>query len=298
MKDRLLLLTATFFWGCAFVAQKVSTGSMGAFSFNAVRFLIGFIGLYPVAWWLNRRPVSFTEKPPHWLTQTVACAILGFILFGGASLQQLGLFYTTAGKAGFITALYIIVVPLMGLFLYNPLRLNHVIGCFLALTGLYFLAYHSDGSPFNMGDLLVLVGVVFWTLHILVIDRFVHYYRGVNLALGQFLFCSLYNFIALFLAGENLTLNGILAAAIPLLYCGLLSSSVAYTLQIVGQEHVPPTEASLLLSTEMIWSALAGFVLLDESMTSREFLGCLLMSAGIYLAQIPSRILFKSKEKR
>lgn len=290
MKDRILLLTATFVWGCAFVAQKVSTGALGAFAFNGIRFVVGFLALLPVVWWLNRKPVTLEDKPPEWLSLPVACAIQGFALFAGASLQQLGLFYTTAGKAGFITALYIIVVPIVGIFLHNPLRLSHITGTIAAVLGLYLLAFHSDGSPLNIGDVLELAGVLFWTLHIFIIDRFVHYYRGVHLALGQFLFAALYNFLAMPLAGERLTWAAVADAAIPILYCGIFSSAIGYTLQIVGQEHVPPTEASLLLSCEMIWSALAGFFLLNETMTLREFSGCLLMASGIYMAQIPSRI--------
>lgn len=295
MKDRILLLTATFVWGCAFVAQKVSTGSLGAFAFNGIRFVVGFLALLPVVWWLNRKPVVLEAKPPAWLNLPAACAIQGFALFAGASLQQLGLFYTTAGKAGFITALYIIVVPIVGIFLHNPLRLSHITGTIAAVIGLYLLAFHSDGSPLNIGDVLELAGVLFWTLHIFIIDRFVHYYRGVYLALGQFLFAALYNFLAMPLVGEAVTWAAVVDAAIPILYCGIFSSAVGYTLQIVGQEHVPPTEASLLLSCEMIWSALAGFFVLGETMTIRELSGCLLMAAGIYMAQIPSRIVLELK---
>lgn len=292
IKDRFFLLAATFFWGCAFVAQRVSTDTIGAFAFNGIRFWIGALSIVPVVWWVSRKKVPDFDVPPSFLSLPAACAILGFILFAGASLQQIGMFYTTAGKAGFITALYIVVVPILGLFLHNPLQLSHIMGCLTAVAGLYLLAFHSDGQPLNIGDLLELAGVIFWALHILIVDRFVRYYRGVYLALGQFIFCGIYNFLSMPLAGETLTWAAVLASAIPILYCGIFSSGVGYTLQIVGQEHVPPTEASLLLSCEMIFSALAGFFILGESMTLRELSGCILMSIGIFAAQIPSRIVF------
>ncbi len=179
VKDRFFLLAATFFWGCAFVAQRVSTDTIGAFAFNGIRFWVGALFIVPVVWWISRKQAPDFDTPPSYLSLPAACAILGFVLYAGASLQQIGMFYTTAGKAGFITALYIVVVPILGLFLRNPLRLSHIAGCLTALAGLYLLAFHSDGQPLNIGDVLELAGVIFWALHILIVDRFVRYYRGV-----------------------------------------------------------------------------------------------------------------------
>lgn len=297
MKDRFLLLLATFFWGCAFAFQRMSTDTIGPFAFNGIRFWIGAAAIVPIVWWVSRKPAEKAATPPSWLTLPVACAILGFFLFSGASLQQIGMIYTTAGKAGFITALYIIAVPIMGIFLYNPLCLSHIGGCITAVIGLYLLAFHSDGSALNLGDILELIGVFFWALHILIIDRFVRYFRSVYLAIGQFIFCGLYNFAAMPLVGESVTWAAVVASAIPILYCGIFSSGVGYTLQIVGQEKVPPTEASLLLSCEMIWGAIGGFVVLGEIMTGRELMGCILMAAGIFMAQLPSRVIFTLKKK-
>ncbi len=286
---RLFLLTAAFFWGCAFVAQRMSTGAIGAFGFNGMRFLLGALCVMPVIIWLSKKHDGPKETKPCAIPLIGACAICGFILYSGAALQQLGIFYTTAGKAGFITALYIVVVPIIGTFLKKPLCISHVIGCLTAVVGLYFLAYHSDNSFINLGDLLCLVGVTFWSLHILVIDRFVQSYSGLSLAVGQFLFCALFNFLTMPFVGEELTVTQLVDSAIPILYCGIFSSGIGFTFQIIGQKNVPATEASLLMSFEMIFGALSGFLILGEMMTTREFMGCILMTVGIFAAQIPSR---------
>lgn len=297
MKYRFFLILTAFFWGCAFVAQRVGMDHIGPFGFNGVRFWVGALAVLPLVWWLRRTSTDVYQKPPAWLRLPVACTILGFILFMGSALQQWGLLYTTAGKAGFITSLYIVVVPLLGLFLKHPLRLSHVLGCVVATFGVYLLAFHGGGEAMNFGDLLVLIGVLFWSLHILCISRFVPYFSGVELAVGQFFMCGVFNFIALIPFGETLTMAGILAAAVPILYCGIFSSGIAYTLQIIGQKKVPPTEASLLCSLEMIFSVLAGMLLLDETMTIREVLGCIFMTIGIVAAQLPSRIILSLRKE-
>lgn len=290
---RLFLLTAAFFWGCAFVAQRMSTGAIGAFGFNGLRFLLGALCILPIVMWLSKKQGHSTETKPCAIPLIGACAICGFILYSGAALQQLGLFYTTAGKASFITALYIVTVPIMGTLLKKPLCLSHVIGCITAVVGLYFLAYHGDNGSINIGDVLCLIGVIFWSLHILVIDRFVQSYSGLSLSIGQFLFCALFNFLTMPFIGEELTVAQIVDSAIPILYCGIFSSAIGFTFQIIGQKKVPPTEASLLMSCEMIFGALSGFLLLGEMMTTREFIGCILMTTGIFAAQIPSRQLLR-----
>lgn len=284
----MLLLTA-FVWGCAFVAQRTGMETIGPFAFNGLRFWLGAASLLPVIYMTRRQAEPAERARPKYITIWSASLLLGFFLFAGSSFQQIGLIYTTAGKAGFITSLYIIAVPLIGLVMKNTLRLSHIAGCFIAVSGLYLLAFHDGGSSVNFGDMLNLIGVFFWSLHILFIDRLVPYFSGVRLAAGQFVACGLYNFIAMPLYGETLTLAAVTASAVPILYCGILSSGVGYTLQIVAQRNVPPTEASLLCSFEMIFSALAGFILLGEWMSLRELLGCALMTVGIFSAQIPSR---------
>lgn len=292
MKYRFLLLLTAFFWGCAFVAQRTGMEYIGPFGFNAVRFLVGTLAVLPVIYWQQHtasKPIQ--QHRPSWLTLPRACAILGLLLFTASALQQWGLLFTTAGKAGFITSLYIVVVPLFGLFVNMPLRLSHIGGCIVATAGVYLLAFPGSGQSINAGDVWELIGVLFWSFHILCISRFAPYFSGVKLAAGQFFTCSLFNFAAMFLSGESLSAAAISNAAIPILYCGIFSSSIAYTLQIIGQQHVPPTEASLLCSFEMIFSALAGAIILGEMMSLQEITGCILMTAGIFAAQIPSRII-------
>lgn len=291
MKYRLMLLTAALFWGGAFVAQRISTDTMGPFAFNGLRFWLGAIVIAPIAMWLSRGSRSpVYDKLPH-ITLPIACIILGTVLFTGSAFQQVGLIYTTASKAGFITALYIIIVPFLGLFLRNPLRLSHIAGCFIAIVGLYLFAFHSDGQPINFGDILQLIGTLFWSLHILLIGLFAPYFSGIHLSIGQFFICGALNFIVMIIIGEPLNWAIISASAIPILYCGILSSGAGFTLQVLGQKKVPPTEASLLCSFEMIFSALAAFLILGEVLNPRELTGCILISIGVFAAQIPSRII-------
>ena len=312
MKNRLLLLLVAFVWGTTFIFQRISAGTMGTFSFIGLRFLLGALSILPLVFWQQRRmkhaalqklndktgsPGAKSNKIstqpsdtpwPLWL-----CGFLiGCMLFGGSAFQQQALFYTTAGKAAFITSLYIIAVPLMGLLIGQPLRITHIIGCIFAVAGLYFLAFRSDGQPLNFGDFLTLVGVLFWTMQILFIDRFVRWYPGIYLAEGQFITASILGFLGVPLNGETLSVEMIRQTAVPILYAGLMSSGVGYTLQIIGQAKVPPTEATMLMSCEMIFGALSGFLFLNEMMTLREFAGCILMTCGIFMAQFPGRIVW------
>lgn len=326
MRDRLLLLLVALVWGTTFIFQRVSTGTMGTFSFIGLRFVLGAFAILPLVLWQKRRlennsskekkqrcmasvssdisvsgsadghknAVTKPDKPwPLWLCDF----IIGCMLFGGSAFQQQALIYTTAGKAAFITSLYIIAVPLVGLLVGQPLRITHIFGCLLAVSGLYFLAFRSDGQPLNFGDFLTLVGVLFWTLQILFIDRFVRWYPGIYLAEGQFITAAVLGFIGLFLTGESLNGEIIRQTAIPVLYAGLVSSGVGYTLQIIGQAKVPPTEATMLMSCEMIFGALSGFLFLNETMTMREFMGCLLMTGGIFMAQVPGRIVWYGRRR-
>ena len=310
MKDRLLLLLVAFVWGTTFIFQRISTGTMGTFSFIGLRFLLGALAILPLVFRQKDRQEkpSSTEKnnvspasaantgPPHrhskpWPLWLCGC-IIGCMLFGGSAFQQQALIYTTAGKAAFITSLYIIAVPLAGLLIGHSLRITHITGCILAVTGLYFLAFRSDGQPLNFGDFLTLVGVLFWTLQILFIDRFVRWYPGIYLAEGQFITASILGFAGVLLTQEALSAEIIRQTAIPVLYAGIMSSGVGYTLQIIGQAKVPPTEATMLMSCEMIFGALSGFLFLHEALTLREFAGCFLMTCGVFMSQLPGRIVW------
>ena len=289
MKYRLMLLLTALIWGCAFVAQRTIADIMGPFSFNALRFCLGTAALVPLLFVLKNTPTPRQKENMKKPSFVLICTAIGFFLFAGSAFQQIGLIYTTAGKASFITSLYIVAVPLLGLALKNALRISHIFGCLIAVIGLYLLAFHAAGTTINIGDMFELVGVFFWSCHILCIGRFAPSYPGIFLSFGQFIACTIFNFIAMFINGEILTLSIIAASATAILYCGLFSSCVGYTLQIIAQRHVAPTEASLLCSFEMIFGALAGVLLLGEWMSSREFIGCLLMTIGIFSAQIPSR---------
>ena len=310
MKDRLLLLLVAFVWGTTFIFQRISTGTMGTFSFIGLRFLLGALAILPLVFrqkdWQEKlistenntaSPASAANTgPPHrqdkpWPLWLCGC-IIGCMLFGGSAFQQQALIYTTAGKAAFITSLYIIAVPLAGLLIGHSLRITHITGCILAVTGLYFLAFRSDGQPLNFGDFLTLVGVLFWTLQILFIDRFVRWYPGIYLAEGQFITASILGFAGVLLTQEALSAEIIRQTAIPILYAGIMSSGVGYTLQIIGQAKVPPTEATMLMSCEMIFGALSGFLFLHEAMTLREFAGCFLMTCGVFMSQLPGRIVW------
>ncbi|MDY6290950.1 MAG: DMT family transporter [Succiniclasticum sp.] len=311
MKNRLILLLVALVWGTTFIFQRISTGTMGTFSFIGLRFILGAAAILPLVFLQKKRNNTAAQQPadakkthavaeipdapetketpwPLWLC---GC-IIGCMLFGGSAFQQQALIYTTAGKAAFITSLYIIAVPLVGLLIGQPLRITHIVGCLLSVCGLYFLAFQNDGQPLNFGDFLTLIGVLFWTLQILFIDRFVRWYPSIYLAEGQFITASVLGFIGVFLTGEPLSAEAIRQTAVPILYAGIMSSGVGYTLQIIGQAKVPPTEATMLMSCEMIFGALSGFLFLNETMTLREFSGCLLMTGGIFLAQLPGRIIW------
>ncbi|MEE3380512.1 MAG: DMT family transporter [Succiniclasticum sp.] len=305
MKNRICLLTAALIWGTTFLFQRVSTGTIGTFSFITIRSLLGALAVLPILLFYRHKKAlrarSGNDVPPPgrkgW-PLWVCCVIIGCILFAGSALQQAALIYTTAGKAAFITALYIVLVPILGLVLYRPLRLTHVLGCALGSAGLYLLTYQGGGEAFNFGDLLAFAGVLFWALHIIAVDRFVEWHPGIYLADGQLAVDCVLGLAAVFLTGEDLTWQAVSATAIPLLYAGIMSSGVAYALQIIGQEGVPPTEASMLLSMEMIFGALSGALFLGETMTARELTGAAIMFAGVLTAQVPGRILWYRRMSR
>ena len=264
MKSLTLILTALI-WGAAFVAQSVGMDYLGPFTFNAARFFIGGLVLLPVIPLLDRLGGHTPDKSPAARRALVRGGLLCGLALGAASTaQQFGVQYTTVGKAGFITALYIVLVPLLGAFV-GRRPAGRIWGSVaLAVVGLYLLC--MEGSfRLGLGDLLVLGCSVLFAVHILIIDRFSPLVDGVRLSCLQFF----------------------VAAAVSAV--GMLSSGVGYTLQVVGQKGMDPTVASLLLSLESVFSVLAGWVLLHQSMSGRELAGCALMFAGILLAQLPAR---------
>ncbi|SFE79624.1 Permease of the drug/metabolite transporter (DMT) superfamily [Paenibacillus catalpae] len=286
LKSSLFLLIAAFIWGFAFVAQRQGMEHTGPFTFNAVRFVLGAISLIPLIWIMDRKSGQTKQQiRTSFRSASVYGLCTGLILFAGASLQQIGLLYTTAGKAAFVTGLYIVIVPFIGLFLKQRLSLNSGIGAVLAVIGLYLLCM-TDNMTLGKGDLYELIGALFWSAHILMIDRFSRRTDVLKLSLVQIVTCSLLSFIVAF-STEKIELSGLYDAIIPLLYGGICSVGIAYTLQIVGQKNAHPTQAAIILSLETVFAAIGGFLLLDEVLGVRGGFGCLFMLVGMIVPQLP-----------
>lgn len=285
----ILLLTATI-WGVAFVSQSVGMDYVGPFTFNAIRSLIGAAVLVPVVFLMQKLSGETDEQKIHrkedrtWIGGGVCC---GVILAAASSFQQFGIKYTTVGKAGFITAMYIIMVPVLGVFFGKKVGVRIAVSVAVAVAGLYLLCM-TESFRLETGDILVMVCAVIFSFHIMVIDHFSPLTDGVKMSCMQFLTCGILCGICMFLF-ESPKLSMILAAWKPILYAGVLSCGVGYTLQIIGQKGMNPTVASLIMSLESVISVLAGFVLLHEILSKRELFGCVLMFAAIILAQLPGK---------
>ncbi|WP_303001864.1 DMT family transporter [uncultured Dialister sp.] len=285
MKYRLLLLSAALIWGFAFVAQVVGMDTVGPFTFNGVRFVIGSLALLPFLYFHREEKSPVSTSIPLW----AAFLMVGIPLFLGATLQQVGLQYTTASKTSFLTANYLLMVPIAGLFLGQPLLRNYLIGAILAMTGVYFISITED-LTISYGDGLMLICAMAFTLQIHMLNYLTQRFSPVLLSAGQFMVTGLLNLLLAFLF-ETPTLAGLQGAAWPILYTGILSTSVAYTLQAVGQKYMPPTEASMILSMEMVFGGISGILFLDESFTLRQTIGVIAMTCGVFLSQIPSPVL-------
>lgn len=289
IKSDTLLLLAAVIWGFAFVAQRVGMQYVGPFTFNAVRFALGSLALVPliaVGW--RPSPVGKRDAgPKKTKTLVVGSTLAGAVLFAGASLQQIGIVYTTAGKAGFITGLYVILVPILGLALRHRPGWGTWAGASSATVGLYLLSV-TEGLALARGDSLVLASAFFWAAHVLIIGWLVSAVDPIRLACIQFATCSVLSFLAAF-AVETIALGDILAAAVPILYGGLLSVGIAYTLQVVAQRDAPPAHAAILLSLETVFAAFGGWLILEEVLSPRALVGCALMLGGILLSQLNRR---------
>lgn len=286
IKNGLMLLLTAFIWGTAFVAQSVGMDYLEPFTFNGVRSLIGGVALLPCIWILQklngRSEDTGTKK--DLIAGGLACGVL---LFAASSLQQIGIKYTTAGKAGFITAFYIVIVPVMGVFLHKKIGWKIWLAVVLAVAGLYFLCI-TESFSVGKGDILVFLCALVFAVHILVIDHFAPKVDGVKMSCIQFFVCGILSVPFMF-ALETPKITAVMTAWMPILYAGVLSCGVAYTLQILGQKNVNPAVASLLLSLESCFSVLAGWIVLGERLSIREMSGCILMFAAIILAQVPEK---------
>ncbi len=282
----LLLLTATI-WGTAFVAQSVGMDHVGPFTFICVRYWIGGLFLLPCIRLLDRvvgRPAA--AAPENRRVHLIGGVCCGAALFVASVLQQLGIQRTSVGKAGFLTALYILIVPLLGLFVGKRVS-RRIWGCVaVALVGMYLLCM-TESLSVSTGDLLVMLCAVGFSIHILVIDHFSPRVDGVRMSCIQFFTAGALGIVPMLL--EQPDLSSLLAAAAPILYAGVLSSGVAYTLQVVAQKDTDPTVATLIMSLESVISMLAGWVILGQALSPRELAGCALVFAAIIVAQLPER---------
>ncbi len=290
LQGTMMLLLTALIWGSSFVAQRAGMEYIGPFTFNGIRSLIGGLVLIPVIFLFSKEKnaeLTEDEKKAGKKTLLLGGILCGIVLFAASSLQQIGMVYTTAGKAGFITALYIVLVPILGVFIRKKVKPIVWLCVILAVAGLYLLCM-TDGLSLGRGDLLVLLCAFAFSIHILVIDYFAPRTDGVALSCIQFFVCGILSLFPMFLA-ETPVWSAILDCWIPILYAGVLSCGVAYTLQILAQKHTDPTVASLLLSLESVFAAIAGAIILHEQLAPRELAGCVLMFAAIIIAQLPSK---------
>ncbi|QSX31799.1 DMT family transporter [Shewanella cyperi] len=287
-----MLLVAAVIWGLGFVAQRLGMDHLAPFAFNGIRFFIGALSLVPLIWWLKQRGSLTLTTDGLWR----GALLCGGLLFIGASLQQVGLLYTTAANAGFITGLYIVLVPVLGLALKHKTGSNTWAGCVLALVGLYLLSIR-DGLSIGLGDGLQLIGALFWAVHILAIDHFARRHAPVLLACLQFFVCALLSALVSVVL-ETTSWSGVIGGWQALAYSGLISVGVAYTLQVLAQKHAHPAHAAIILSLETVFAAIGGVWLLDEQLDGRALVGCGLMLLGMLVSQVPLRYLVKSRHQQ
>ncbi|MDR1916508.1 MAG: DMT family transporter [Synergistaceae bacterium] len=286
LRGMTMLMITAFIWGTAFVAQRFGMDHVGPVTFIAVRFAVGGVSLLPAIWInslfrRNREQVEENSHPNALLLGGLYC---GVILFVCTILQQVGIIYTTVGKSGFITTLYIVIVPILGLFIGRKSPLFTWCCVAAAVIGMYMLCV-SEAVSLNKGDVYTLGCAFFYAVHILVIDRYSPIVDGVKLSCIQFFVCGAIAFAAAFIF-EQPELSAIISAWAPILYTGVLSSGLAYTFQILGQKDVNPVAASLIMSLESVFAVLTGWVILGETLSSREITGCILIFTSNMLIQI------------
>lgn len=295
-RNSLCLILTALVWGIAFVAQRQGGAAAGPYTFNCIRSFLGAVVLLPVIRLMeghteDRRPKTPQDKRRLW----IGGSLCGIVLFVASTFQQMGMYYgTTAGKAGFLTACYILLVPVLGIFLGKKCRWNVWVSILVAVAGLYFLCL-TEGFSFYMSDALLLVCAVCFSVHIMVIDHFSPLVDGVRMSCIQFLACGVLGLVPMISVEILHAPGGIQGWAqmfaswdvwIPILYAGVMSCGVGYTLQIIGQDGINPAIASLLMSLESVFSVLAGMLILHETMSGREILGCVLVFAAVLFAQV------------
>ena len=286
LRSDTLLLLAAVIWGFAFVAQRIGMEYIGPFGFNGVRFALGGLALLPLLFrnGSRRGGASSCHASAYTLPRLGGGLLAGLVLFCGASFQQVALIYTTAGNAGFVTGLYVVLVPILGVALGHRTHAGTWLGTGVAGLGLYLLSA-SEHLTFAAGDLLVLIGALFWACHVHIIGWLSPRQDPLKLALMQNGACAGLSLLVSAAIEQN-TVSGYLAAAVPILYGGIMSVGVAYTLQVVAQMKVKPAHAAIILSLETVFAAIGGWALLGEVLTPRAMAGCGLMLCGMLVSQL------------
>ena len=287
IRNSLLLFLAAVIWGCAFAAQSAGLEYIGPFTFTTLRSLIGSFVLLPCIWFFGRQKKAAADKPAEDKKILLKSGLIcGLIIFTAVNLQQFALLYTSVGKSGFLTALYIVIVPLIGIFIGKRPGKKLCIAVLCAVIGMYLLCMKAGSLKLEFADILLLLCAVVFAFHIMVVDHYSQQVDGVKLSCIQFFICGTLSAV-LMLCFETPSFSAICMAWAPVLYTGVLSTGVAYTLQIVGQKGLNPVLASLLMSLESVVSALAGWLILGQVLSGRELLGCAVMFVAIILAQLP-----------
>ncbi len=287
--DLLLFLTAAI-WGFAFVAQREGMEHIGPFLFNGIRFALGGTSLLPIYYFLEYKKPKSGSDTSNIKGLLVGAGLAGIFMTIGASFQQVGVKYTTAGNAGFITGLYVVIVPIIGVFIGAKTNKQTWTGAILAIAGMYLLSI-KGGYHIETGDLLVFISAFFWASHVQIISRVTKKYSPVIISIIQFYICSFLSMIIAIII-EPILLTNIIAATVPILYAGLFSVGVAYTLQVVAQKDAHPSQAAIILSLESVFAVIGGMLMLSETMSARGLFGCSLMLAGMLISQ------FRIKNKR
>ncbi len=291
MRGTALLLITALIWGTAFVAQSESMNHVGVFTFIGCRYLLGGAVLVPVFFGFRRfKRAEYAQMGKGEVRKLTKTGLLGGVccgvcLFVASSLQQIGIVYTSVGKAGFLTALYIVLVPLLGLFLKRTVGVNVWVSVAIAVVGMYLLCINEQFS-IGRGDIYVLLCAVGFSVYILVVDHFSDKAESILMSSTQFFTAGVLGCVAMFFA-EQPTWEAILAAGVSILYAGVLSSGVAYTLEMVAQKELEPTIASLLMSLEAVFALISGWLLLGQTLSARELMGCALVMAAVILVQLP-----------
>lgn len=297
MRGNVLLLITALVWGTSFVSQSVGMDHIGANTFNGLRTLLGGVVLLPVIFAIDAgKKKQGTYKPCDKKKLFLYGAICGVLLCIAATLQSYGLKEITAGESGFITALYIIFVAVFGVFAGRKLTGKIISGVALAIAGMYFLCLFGQSISLRGGHLITLLCSVLFSFHILAIDKFSPKTDGVKLSCVQFFVAGILNCIVMFLF-EHPDWNAVLSCATAILYSGIMSCGVAYTLQIVGQRYTDPTSASILMSLESVFAAVSGWLILKEGMSLPQIAGCVLMFAAIILVQLPEKGMVRNNQQ-